>query len=226
MVLLLLLIVGVGVGVLLAPVPLHEGERRVVAKLFGFFFVVGEKGGDVVRLDRSCCAVRFFSFVLIKGRAKQVVHRQGMTNIKKIATTHLLLLRRGPAGVGVDPAVRLARGGACFVMVDVGSGERKCTWMYTVYIRPVERRRRRRHPPPPTVYTHKSPSPPPPNPIIHTHTNIYTRTGDGLHDALHHHGLKKILAPANLLRHVGDHRVRVRIDLLGGVLVVGGLVRG
>lgn len=40
-----------------------------------------------------------------------------------------------------------------------------------------------------------------------------SRTGDGIHHALDHHGLEEILAAPDLLRHVRDHRVLVGIDL-------------
>ncbi len=58
--------------------------------------------------------------------------------------------------------------------------------------------------------THKHSNP---NSDTHTGGRLAVRTDDGLHDALDDHRLEVVLTPAELLGHVRDDRVRVRVDL-------------
>lgn len=159
---------------LLAPVALHEGERGVVPELS---CVVKWKRGRSIDVKRK-------SIRLETSRAAHLSKQKTYTDV-----CYLLLLRGGPATVGVDPAVHLAGGGACGagMYVCACGGERRCLTV-CAYIHPFR-------------YMYMKTS------IVNVHVRAYAvhtstpaRTGDGLHDALDDNRLEVVLAPADLLR--------------------------
>lgn len=129
--------------ILLAPVALHEGERCVVSELLCGCVVRSVEGRSRGWAVRCICIVIYVLMDTVRCdiRTEQKNSQSGQSrpppqNTHSLFVIYLVLLWGGPAGVGVDPAVHLARGGACSGMETCGGnnggGESCLDWTYVL----------------------------------------------------------------------------------------------